>query len=89
MSFEKDYYFGIFNVMIYIVIGGGGVSLVFFIIFNMMWSMVKDFDFGFMKLILYNSLSFLFEYKRSRDGEVYDRFWIEREYMDVLGCDVS
>ncbi|XP_024356761.1 nucleotide pyrophosphatase/phosphodiesterase isoform X2 [Physcomitrium patens] len=89
VSSEKDYYSGTFNATIHIVTGGGGASLASFTTLNTTWSTVKDFDFGFTKLTSYNSSSLLFEYKRSRDGEVYDRFWIEREYMDVLGCDAS
>lgn len=82
-------YSGKFNATIHIVAGGGGSGLAQFSSLNTSWSMVKDYDFGFTKLTSFNSSSLLFEYKRSSDGQVYDQFWIEREYMDVLGCDAT
>ncbi|KAG0605547.1 hypothetical protein M758_9G067500 [Ceratodon purpureus] len=89
VSTEKDHYSGTFNATIHIVAGGGGSGLAPFTPLNTTWSMVKDFDFGFTKLTSFNSSSLLFEYKRSSNGQVYDKFWIEREYKDVLGCDAT
>jgi acid phosphatase type 7 len=46
-------------------------------------------DHGFVKLTAFNHSAMLFEYKKSRDGEVYDRFTISRDYRDVLACGVD
>ena len=89
LSTETDYYSGTFNATIHIVAGGGGSGLATFSPLNTTWSLVKDFDFGFTKLTSFNSSSLLFEYKKSSNGQVFDKFWIEREYKDVLGCDAS
>lgn len=89
VSTEKNHYSGTFNATIHIVAGGGGSGLAQFTPLNTSWSMVKDFDYGFTKLTSFNSSSLLYEYKRSSNGQVYDKFWIEREYKDVLGCDAS
>ena len=53
---------------------------------NTFWSLYKDYDWGFVKLTAFNRSSLLFEYKKSRDGEVYDSFTISRDYRDVLAC---
>ncbi|KAG0631433.1 hypothetical protein M758_1G252900 [Ceratodon purpureus] len=87
VSTEKDHYSGTFNATIHIVAGGGGCDLEPFSPFAPSWSIVKDLDFGFTKLTAFNRTTLLFEYKKSRDGEVYDQFWISRNYRDVLGCD--
>ncbi|KAB1217440.1 putative inactive purple acid phosphatase 1 [Morella rubra] len=50
------------------------------------WSLYRDYDFGFVKLTAFNHSSLLFEYKKSRDGNVYDSFTITRDYKDVLAC---
>lgn len=87
VSTEKDHYSGTFNATIHIVAGGGGCDLEPFSPYAPSWSIAKDLDFGFTKLTAFNRTTLLFEYKKSRDGEVYDQFWISRNYRDVLGCD--
>ena len=84
---EKDHYSGTFNATIHIVAGGGGCDLSPFSPYAPLWSIARDMDFGFTKLTAFNHTTLLFEYKKSRDGEVYDQFWISRNYKDVLGCD--
>ncbi|EFJ34563.1 hypothetical protein SELMODRAFT_406013 [Selaginella moellendorffii] len=86
-SDEKDFYSGTFNGTIHVVAGGGGFWLSQFPESKPSWSLNQDCDFGYTKLTSFNRSSLLFEYKKSRDGEVYDQFWIHREYKDVLGCD--
>lgn len=84
---EKDHYSGRFNATIHVVAGGGGCDLSEFSPYLPFWSLVKDMDYGFTKLTAFNHSTLLFEYKKSRDGEVYDKFLISRNYRDVLGCD--
>ena len=40
-----------------------------------------------VKLTTFNHSTLVFEYKKSSEGKVYDKFWITREYKDILGCD--
>ncbi|XP_057837690.2 nucleotide pyrophosphatase/phosphodiesterase isoform X1 [Cryptomeria japonica] len=87
VSEEKTHYSGTFNATIHVVAGGGGSHLSDYTTLQTSWSVFKDQDFGFVKLTAFNHSSLLFEYKKSSDGEVYDSFWITREYKDVLGCD--
>ncbi|GMN56632.1 hypothetical protein TIFTF001_025742 [Ficus carica] len=82
----NSHYSGVVNGTIHVVVGGGGRSLSDYSILTPYWSVYKDRDFGFVKLTAYNHSSLLFEYKKSRDGEVYDSFTIYREYKDVLAC---
>ncbi|KAH7528222.1 hypothetical protein FEM48_Zijuj05G0049600 [Ziziphus jujuba var. spinosa] len=83
---EKSHYSGIVNGTIHVVVGGGGSHLSKFSQVTPVWSIYKDYDFGFVKLTAFNHSSLLFEYKKSRDGKVYDSFTISREYRDVLAC---
>jgi hypothetical protein len=87
VSTEKDHYSGTFNATIHIVAGGGGCDLEPFSPVIPSWSLKQDLDWGFTKLTAFNHSTLLFEYKKSRDGEVYDQFWISRNYKDVLSCD--
>lgn len=68
------------------VAGGGGASLAEFSSVETKWSLVKDFDYGFVKLTAFDHSNLLFEYKKSRDGKVYDSFRISRDYRDILAC---
>lgn len=83
---EKNHYSGIVNGTIHVVAGGGGCHLSKFSPVVPKWSIYRDYDFGFVKLTAFNHSSLLFEYKRSRDGNVYDSFTISRDYADVLAC---
>ncbi|GAB2269692.1 Probable inactive purple acid phosphatase 27 [Dionaea muscipula] len=83
---EKSHYSGVVNGTIHVVAGGGGSHLSTFSQVNTSWSLYKDYDYGFVKLTAYNHSSLLFEYKKSRDGKVYDSFTISRDYRDVLAC---
>lgn len=83
---EKSSYSGTVNGTIHIVVGGGGSHLSEFSEVNTSWSLYKDYDNGFAKLTAFNHSSLLFEYKKSRDGKVYDSFTISRDYRDVLAC---
>jgi hypothetical protein len=74
------------NGTIHIVVGGAGKSLSQFTTAIPNWSIYRDHDFGFGKLTAFNHSYLLFEYKKSRDGKVYDSFTISREYKDVLAC---
>lgn len=87
VSTENNFYSGTFNATIHLVVGGGGSHLSDFTTLNTTWSLFRDRDFGFTKLTAYNSSTLLLEYKKSRDGKVYDHLWISRRYKDVLGCD--
>lgn len=87
VSSEKSSYSGTFNATIHVVAGGGGSHLSDFTTLQTSWSFFKDYDFGFVKLTAFNHSTLLFEYKKSRDGKVYDQFWIHRDYRDILGCD--
>lgn len=83
---ELNHYSGIVNGTIHVVAGGGGSHLSTFSNLTPSWSLYRDYDFGFVKLTAFNRSSLLFEYKKSRDGRVYDSFTISREYKDVLAC---
>lgn len=85
-SEEKHDYQGTLNGTIHIVAGGGGASLSTFTSIKTRWSIFKDYDYGFVKLTAYNHSTLLFEYKKSRDGKVYDSFKISRDYRDILAC---
>ncbi|KAI7748826.1 hypothetical protein M8C21_024913 [Ambrosia artemisiifolia] len=86
MNSEKSHYSGTVNGTIHIVVGGAGAHLSKFSDVNTTWSLKKDLDFGFVKMTAYNKSSLLFEYKKSRDGKVYDSFTMSRDYKDVLAC---
>ncbi|TYH80606.1 hypothetical protein ES332_D03G143800v1 [Gossypium tomentosum] len=83
---EKNHYSGTVNRTIHVVVGGAGSHLSKFSQLIPYWSIYRDYDFGFVKLTAFNQSSLLFEYKKSRDGKVYDSFTISRDYKDVLAC---
>ncbi|OIT04744.1 PREDICTED: nucleotide pyrophosphatase/phosphodiesterase-like [Nicotiana attenuata] len=83
---ETSHYSGVVNGTIHVVVGGGGSHLNQFTTINTTWSVFKDYDYGFVKLTAFNQSSLLFEYKKSRDGKVYDSFTVSRDYKDVLAC---
>ena len=83
---EKSHYSGSVNGTIHVVVGGAGRRLSEFSQVTPTWSLYKDYDFGFVKLTAFNHSSLLYEYKKSRDGNVYDSFVISRDYRDVLAC---
>ncbi|XP_062115946.1 probable inactive purple acid phosphatase 27 [Humulus lupulus] len=83
---EKSHYSGVVNGTIHVITGGGGKNLAKFSSLTPIWSIFRDYDWGFVKLTAFNHSSLLFEYKKSRDGKVYDSFTIYREYKDVLAC---
>lgn len=68
------------------VAGGAGAFLSEFTTLKTKWSTFKDFDHGFVKLTAFDHSNLLFEYKKSRDGKVYDSFKISRDYRDILAC---
>ena len=74
------------NGTIHVVVGGAGSHLSNFSQATPEWSLYRDYDFGFVILTAFNHSSPLFEYKKSRDGNVYDSFTITRNYKDVLAC---
>ncbi|KAK2966708.1 hypothetical protein RJ640_007995, partial [Escallonia rubra] len=86
---EKHYYKGALNGTIHVVAGGGGASLSYFAPIQTLWSIYRDYDYGFVKLTAFDHSNLLFEYKKSRDGEVYDSFRISRDYRDILACTVD
>lgn len=83
---EKNHYSGTVNGTIHVVVGGGGSHLSTFSEQPPVWSIYRDYDWGFVKLTAFNHSSLLFEYKKSRDGKVYDSFTISRDYRNVLAC---
>ncbi|KAK4569024.1 hypothetical protein RGQ29_004432 [Quercus rubra] len=83
---DKSHYSGTVKGTIHVVVGGGGSHLSEFTTAIPNWSIYRDYDWGFVKLTAFNRSSLLFEYKKSRDGKVYDSFTISREYKDVLAC---
>ena len=83
---ERSQYSGVQNGTIHVVVGGGGRSLSTYATLIPAWSIYRDYDWGFVKLTAFDHSSLLFEYKKSRDGRVYDSFTIYREYKDVLAC---
>ncbi|XP_061985559.1 probable inactive purple acid phosphatase 1 isoform X2 [Populus nigra] len=88
-SKEKSYYKGALNGTIHVVAGGGGASLADFTPINTTWSYFKDHDYGFVKLTAFDHSNLLLEYKKSRDGKVYDSFKISRGYRDITVCTVD
>uniref|UniRef100_A0A2N9EUH3 Purple acid phosphatase n=1 Tax=Fagus sylvatica TaxID=28930 RepID=A0A2N9EUH3_FAGSY len=86
---EKHYYKGTLNGTIHVVAGGGGASLSPFTTLQTKWSFFRDYDYGFIKLTAFDHSNLLFEYKKSRDGKVYDSFRISRDYRDILACTVD
>ncbi|KAG9143448.1 hypothetical protein Leryth_025138, partial [Lithospermum erythrorhizon] len=83
---ERSHYSGVVNGTIHVVVGGAGSHLSEFSTLNTSWSLVKDYDWGFVKMTAFNHSSLLFEYKKSSDGKVHDSFTISRDYKDVLAC---
>lgn len=71
------------------VAGGGGASISPFTSLKPKWSIYRDADYGFVKLTAFDHSNLLFEYKKSRDGKVYDSFRISRDYRDILACGVD
>ncbi|KAG8654213.1 probable inactive purple acid phosphatase 1 isoform X2 [Manihot esculenta] len=88
-SKEKHYYKGSLNGTIHVVAGGAGASLSPYTTLQTSWSLYKDYDHGFVKLTAFDHSNLLFEYKKSRDGKVYDSFRISRDYRDILACTVD
>ncbi|KAI4381380.1 hypothetical protein MLD38_007454 [Melastoma candidum] len=62
-----------------IAAGGAGASLSPFMKLQTTWSLYRDFNHGLVKLTVFNHSNLLFEYKKSRDGMVYDSLWIKRD----------
>ncbi|KAL8218713.1 hypothetical protein R6Q57_022086 [Mikania cordata] len=89
MNDEKNHYKGSLKGTIHVVAGGGGADLTPFAPFNTTWSIFRDYDYGFLKLTGFDHSTLLFEYKKSRDGKVYDSFTISRDYRDILSCTVD
>ncbi|KAJ3673854.1 hypothetical protein LUZ60_005846 [Juncus effusus] len=85
----SNHYTGRFNATTHVVVGGGGASLADYTSTHAKWSYFQDHDFGFVKLTAFNHSSLLLEYKKSRDGKVYDYFRIDRDYRDILACSVD
>ncbi|GER43662.1 purple acid phosphatase 27 [Striga asiatica] len=83
---EKSRYSGTVNGTIHVVVGGGGSHLSEFSPVSASWSLYRDYDWGFVKLTAFNHSYLSFEYKKSRDGKVYDSFTVSRDYRDVLAC---
>uniref|UniRef100_A0A7N2R253 Uncharacterized protein n=1 Tax=Quercus lobata TaxID=97700 RepID=A0A7N2R253_QUELO len=88
-SQEKHNYVGPLKGTIHVIVGGGGASLHEFAPINTTWSIYKDYDNGFIKLTAFDHSHLLFEYKKSREGKVYDSFTISRDYRDILTCIVD
>jgi hypothetical protein len=88
-SKEKHSYKGNLNGTIHVAAGGAGASLSPFTTLQTAWSLYKDYDHGFVKLTAFDHSNLLFEYKKSRDGKVYDSFTISRDYRDILACTVG
>uniref|UniRef100_A0A2N9EW98 ATPase AAA-type core domain-containing protein n=1 Tax=Fagus sylvatica TaxID=28930 RepID=A0A2N9EW98_FAGSY len=86
---EKHYYKGTLNGTIHVVAGGGGASLSPSTTLQTKWSFFRDYDYGFLKLTAFDHSNLLFEYKKSRDGKVYDSFRISRDCRDILACTVD
>ncbi|ESQ54827.1 hypothetical protein EUTSA_v10024691mg [Eutrema salsugineum] len=83
---DKDHYSGTFQGTIHVVVGGAGSHLSPFSSLTPKWSLVRDYDYGFVKLTATDHSSLLFEYKKSSNGQVHDSFNISRDYKDVLAC---
>lgn len=89
MNDERSHYKGGLNGTIHMVAGGGGASLTPFAPFKTTWSIFRDYDYGFLKLTAFDHSTLLVEYKKSRDGQVYDSFMISRDYRDILACTID
>ncbi|XP_078436270.1 putative inactive purple acid phosphatase 1 [Wolffia australiana] len=85
-SKERTHYEGALNGTIHIVAGGGGASLADFAAVETSWSLVRDYDFGFVKLTALDRSTLRVHYLKSRDGEVHDSFTISRHYRNILAC---
>lgn len=83
---EKRYYKGTLEGTIHVAAGGAGAYLSPFTTLKTSWSLYRDYDHGFVKLTAFDHSNLLFEYKKSRDGKVYDSFRISRDYRDILAC---
>lgn len=83
---ERDHYSGTFQGTIHVVVGGAGSHLSPFSSLTPKWSLVQDYDYGFVKLTASDHSNLLFEYKKSSNGQVHDSFKISRDYRDVLAC---
>lgn len=83
---KKDHYSGTFQGTIHVVVGGAGSHLSPFSSLTPKWSLVQDYDYGFVKLTASDHSNLLFEYKKSSNGQVHDSFKISRDYKDVLAC---
>lgn len=77
------------NGTIHVVAGGGGAGLSDFSDWQPKWSLIRDRDFGFVKLTAVDHSNLMFEYKRSSNGRVHDSFNMSRDYRDVLACAVD
>ncbi|XP_065860580.1 probable inactive purple acid phosphatase 1 [Euphorbia lathyris] len=86
---EKQYYEGTLNGTIHVAVGGAGAYLSPFTPLQTTWSLYRDYDHGFVKLTAFDHSNLLFEYKKSRDGKVYDSFRLSRDYRDILACTVD
>lgn len=81
-----SHYSGVVNGTIHVVAGGGGSHLNQFSPIKTIWSIYRDFDFGYVKMTAHNHSFLEFEYLKSSDAKVYDSFTISRDYKDVLAC---
>ncbi|KAK4350940.1 hypothetical protein RND71_030253 [Anisodus tanguticus] len=86
---EKRSYKGALNGTIHVAAGRAGASLSNFTPIQTKWSIFRDYDHGFVKLTTFDHSNLLFEYKKSRDGKVYDSFRISRDYRDILPCTID
>ncbi|CAA6653517.1 unnamed protein product [Spirodela intermedia] len=83
---ERTHYEGALKGTIHLVAGGGGANLAEFADVEASWSLVRDYDYGFVKMTAVNRTTLRVEYKKSRDGDVHDAFTISRDYRDLLAC---
>ncbi|KAK4358002.1 hypothetical protein RND71_023612 [Anisodus tanguticus] len=58
-------------------------------LYNEREEVLEDYDYGFVKMTAFDHSNLLFEYKKSRDGIVYDSFNISQDYRDILACTVD
>ncbi|CAA7039318.1 unnamed protein product [Microthlaspi erraticum] len=61
-----------FNGTIHVVAGGGAAGLSDFSDWQPKWTLIRDKDFGFVKLTALDNSNLLFEYKKSSNGRVND-----------------
>ncbi|CAD6223774.1 unnamed protein product [Miscanthus lutarioriparius] len=87
----SDHYSAPFQATTHVGGGGAGASIFDseFTTSKIQWSHFTDFDHGFVKLTALNHSSLLFEYKKSRDGNVYEHFTISRDHRDILACSID